>query len=56
MPEWAVGVLGVLSAQGHFYNIARGVLDSRDILYFLSITIFCLVWATRSIEARKWKE
>jgi len=56
MPEWAVGVVSVLSAQGHFYNIARGVLDSRDILYFLSITLFCLLWATRSIEARKWKE
>ena len=56
MPDWAMGALSVLSAQGHFYNIARGVVDTRDILYFLSIMVFCLVWATRSIEARKWKE
>lgn len=56
MPDWAVTTLSNLSIQRHFYNIARGVVDTRDILYFLSIILFALIWATRSIEARKWKE
>ena len=56
MPDWLVTVVSPLSIQGHFYNVARGVLDTRDILYFLSITLLCLAWATRNIEARKWKE
>jgi ABC-2 type transport system permease protein len=55
MPEAAVSILGHLSAQRHFYNIARGVIDTRDLIYFLSIIVFALIWATRSIEARKWK-
>jgi ABC-2 type transport system permease protein len=56
MPGWAVTVLSQLSIQQHFDNIARGVIDTRDILYFLSIIVLALAWAVRSIEARKWKE
>jgi hypothetical protein len=31
------------------------VLDSRDILYYLSIMVVSLVVATVSLESRKWK-
>lgn len=39
------GIGGVLQAIGsgyHFDNISRGVIDSRDILYFLSLTYLAL--------------
>jgi ABC-2 type transport system permease protein len=55
MPTWAVAVLGHVSLQRHFANIARGVMDSRDVLYFLSIIALALLWSTRTVEARKWK-
>jgi len=55
MPGGVVAVLGHLSLQRHFVNIARGVLDSRDVLYFLSIIALALLWSTRTIEARRWK-
>ncbi|MEM8510065.1 MAG: gliding motility-associated ABC transporter permease subunit GldF [Bacteroidota bacterium] len=32
-----------LGARVHFNSIAQGILDSRDIIYFLSLTVFFLV-------------
>jgi len=55
MPEWMVSIFGNISVQKHFDNLARGVVDSRNLIFFLSIVTFALAWAVRSIEARKWK-
>jgi ABC-2 type transport system permease protein len=46
VPAPLAGVLQFLGAAYHFENIAKGVLDSRDILYFLSL-IFLSLYATR---------
>jgi hypothetical protein len=35
--------------------ISRGVIDSRDVIYYLSIIAVSLVVATVSLESRKWK-
>jgi len=32
-----LGVLYYLGADFHFQNISKGIIDSRDIVYFLSI-------------------
>jgi ABC-2 type transport system permease protein len=37
LPAPLVGVLDYLGADFHFDTISKGVLDSRDILYFLSV-------------------
>jgi len=37
LPRSLLGVLAYLGADFHFQNIARGIIDSRDILYFISI-------------------
>jgi ABC-2 type transport system permease protein len=37
LPPSLVGILGYLGADFHFQNISRGIVDSRDILYFLSV-------------------
>ena len=55
IPGWAVSAVSAISLQRHFTNIARGVVDTRDLIFFLSIIAFALLWATRSTEARKWK-
>jgi ABC-2 type transport system permease protein len=36
-PESLLGVLHFLGTESHFQNISKGVIDSRDILYFFSI-------------------
>ena len=38
LPRSLLGVLGYLGADFHFQNISKGIIDSRDILYFLSIS------------------
>ena len=38
LPGAVVSLLQPFSSSYHIYNLSRGVLDSRDILYFLSIT------------------
>lgn len=42
-----------ISSDYHFSNIARGVIDLRDIIYFLSITIIFLYFANIMLENRK---
>ena len=44
-PRFILGVISYLGASSHFQNIAKGVIDSRDILYFLSV-IFIGLYAT----------
>jgi ABC-2 type transport system permease protein len=48
-------LVAFLSIDGHFESISRGVIDTRDVLYYLSVMVVSLVIATVSLEARKWK-
>lgn len=52
-PASAVSVLGFLGADAHFQNIARGVLDSRDFLYFASVVFLGLFGTSVVLEGRK---
>jgi ABC-2 type transport system permease protein len=45
-------LLSYLSLSTHFDSISRGVIDSRDILYFLTITLFGLILAESSLAKR----
>jgi ABC-2 type transport system permease protein len=54
VPEGMASTFEYLSIDFHFSNIARGVIDSRDIIYFGSLLGFSLLLATVSLERRKW--
>lgn len=45
-------LLDYFSLSTHFDSISRGVIDLRDVLYFLSITAFGLVLAETSLTKR----
>ena len=38
MPRWTVEAISAMSALTHFESMMRGVLDLRDVLYFVSLT------------------
>ena len=38
----------------HYRSMSRGLLDSRDLVYFLSVIALFLMMALVSIERRKW--
>jgi ABC-2 type transport system permease protein len=54
VPEGLTSILEFLAVDFHFSNIARGVIDTRDIIYFLSLLLFSLLLATVSLQRRKW--
>ncbi|MEJ2104601.1 MAG: ABC transporter permease subunit [Ignavibacteriaceae bacterium] len=45
-------LLDYMSMSTHFDSISRGVIDSRDLLYFLSITFLGLMLAESSLSKR----
>ena len=54
VPETFASTLEFLAIDYHFSNIARGVIDTRNIIYFGSLLGFSLLLATVSLERRKW--
>jgi gliding motility-associated transport system permease protein len=48
-------VLQHLSILEHNDNFAKGVLDSKDIVYYANFIGLALFLALRSLEARRWK-
>src|SRR3989339_452402 len=54
-PQFLVPVMKFAGLGSHFYNIAKGVIDSKDVIYYCSF-IFVFLWLnTRVIESRGWK-
>jgi ABC-2 type transport system permease protein len=43
-----------LGINDHFSSMSRGVIDTRDILYFLSFVSFFIILTKLSLESRKW--
>lgn len=51
-PARIVSYLGLFN---HFNDMSRGLIDTRDVVYFVSIVVVALFLTTRSLEARRWK-
>ena len=54
-PSMIVPIFTYLGLGAHFESISRGVIDSRDIIYYFSVIGFFLFLNTLAIESRKWK-
>jgi ABC-2 type transport system permease protein len=53
LPEAALGVFQYLGADFHFQNISKGIIDSRDILYFISVCFVMLYGTNLAIQEKK---
>jgi ABC-2 type transport system permease protein len=51
---WFANVLRYVSFQTRLSGFWRGLVDTRDILFFVSVTALSLVVAFRALERRKW--
>lgn len=45
-----------LSFKAHFQNVARGVVDLRDLVFYGSFIAIALIVTTLSLQARNWKK
>ncbi len=53
LPGAFVSAANFLSASAHFESVARGIIDSRDIVYFLSLTAVFIGLTVCSVERRR---
>jgi ABC-2 type transport system permease protein len=43
-----------LGIQEHYISMSRGVIDTRDVVYFLSLAAFFILLTKTVLESRKW--
>ena len=55
VPSYLTGLVQYISVDYHLSNISRGVIDSRNLVYFFSVVGFFLFLTVRSLEIRNWK-
>ncbi len=54
LPEAVGEIIGYLSLYYHFPDFMRGVIDTRGVVYYLSITVLFLFLTIRSLENSRW--
>jgi len=53
VPKWLVPFLKGIALGGRFSSIERGVIDLRDVIYYVSLIGFFLFLNVRSVEIRR---
>ncbi|NOZ77737.1 MAG: ABC transporter permease subunit [Acidobacteria bacterium] len=49
------GILGYMNLWTQMDDFARGIVDTRHIVYQLSVGLMFLYFATKSLEVKKWR-
>lgn len=47
-------IISYLGIQYHYETISKGLIDSRDVLYFVSVSALMIVATKLVLESRKW--
>ncbi|MDR0586867.1 MAG: ABC transporter permease subunit [Treponema sp.] len=55
LPQVMTGVINFLSLSFHFESFSRGIIDTRDLGFFIVSTVLFLFLNTRVILFRKWR-
>ena len=54
LPGWLSSLINFISLSFHFQSFSKGVLDTRDLAFFILSTVLFLYLNTRVILFRKW--
>ena len=52
---WQQQVLGVFALFQYMHDFTRGIIDTRPVVLFVSVTVFFLFLTLRIVESRRWK-
>ncbi|MFN3466811.1 MAG: ABC transporter permease [Candidatus Brocadiales bacterium] len=52
---WHVPILQYIGTYDHWEPFTKGLVDTKDVVYYLSITVLCLFITTRTVESSKWR-
>ena len=55
VPYSLAGIIQFLAVDYHLSNIARGVIDTRNLIYFISMIAFFLFLTVQTLEVRRWR-
>ena len=47
-------IIQSLGLNAHYSSMSRGVIDTRDLIYFISVTAIFILMTKLSLETRKW--
>ncbi|MCX6305120.1 MAG: gliding motility-associated ABC transporter permease subunit GldF [Bacteroidetes bacterium] len=47
-------IIQSLGLNAHYSSMSRGVIDTRDLIYFISVTAIFILLTKLSLESRKW--
>jgi ABC-2 type transport system permease protein len=53
--QWKTQVLSHFNLFGQMNDFARGVVDTRTVIFYVSLTLFFLFLTLRVVESRRWK-
>ena len=48
-------LLRYLALPDHFEQLVSGIIDTRDIVYFISVIVVALFLTQRSVESARWR-
>ncbi|HHX43751.1 MAG TPA: ABC transporter permease subunit [Chloroflexi bacterium] len=52
---WLQDVVAYVPVFDHYFDFVRGLVDTRHIIYYISVVVLFLFLSTRVLEARRWK-
>jgi len=55
LPQWLAGIINYISLSYHYESFTKGLIDSRDLAFFLFTAALFLFLTTRVILFRKWR-
>lgn len=55
LPSWQRDLLAGFSLVDQMHDFSRGVVDTRPVIFLLSLTFLFLFFTLRAVESRRWK-
>jgi gliding motility-associated transport system permease protein len=53
--EWKGQLLSYFNVFDQMHNFSRGMVDTKAVIFYVSLTFFFLFLTLRSVESRRWK-
>jgi len=53
--QWQTHVLSYFGLFEQMHDFARGVVDTRAVIFYVSLTLFFLFLTLRAVESRRWR-
>jgi len=55
LPDWLVSGINFFALNSHFESFVKGILDTRDLIFFIASAVLFLFLCERRLVLRKWR-